>query len=352
MNLWLVFLTGLTSGGVTCAAMQGGLLAGVIANQKNSDIEKRDPNTKASNFDLGDWGPVTAFLIAKLFIHVVLGAVLGLLGTVATISPGVRLGFQVGAAIFMFATAMNLLEVHPIFRYLAFQPPKFAQKLLKKTSGASSLFAPALLGLFTVFIPCGVTQAMEIVAVSSGSALSGALIMGAFVLGTAPMFGLIGVATAKLSEVWRTTFLRTAAAVLIIMAISGVNGALQVMDSPYTLERLGPKIVALLPPYDTSPAPATSTVGEINGVQAVTIDVQNSGYTPKRFSVKAGVPVSLTVKAGQVYTCAAAFTFRAFGISAYIKPNTSQVFNFTPAQKGTYTFSCSMGMYSGTMEVI
>ena len=37
MNLWVAFITGLTTGGVSCAAMQGGLLAGLIANQKALD---------------------------------------------------------------------------------------------------------------------------------------------------------------------------------------------------------------------------------------------------------------------------------------------------------------------------
>jgi len=32
MNLFAIFLTGLTTGGLSCLAMQGGLLASVIAN--------------------------------------------------------------------------------------------------------------------------------------------------------------------------------------------------------------------------------------------------------------------------------------------------------------------------------
>ena len=39
MNLLLIFLTGLTTGGLSCLAMQGGLLAGVIANQKEQEHE-------------------------------------------------------------------------------------------------------------------------------------------------------------------------------------------------------------------------------------------------------------------------------------------------------------------------
>jgi len=39
MNLFLIFITGLTTGGIACAAMQGGLLASVIANQKDQEHE-------------------------------------------------------------------------------------------------------------------------------------------------------------------------------------------------------------------------------------------------------------------------------------------------------------------------
>lgn len=352
MNLWFIFLTGLTSGGVTCAAMQGGILASTIANQKRAEGKKVVEGAAPNSFDVGDWGPVSAFLTTKLIIHVILGFFLGWLGSAITLSLGMRLFFQGFAALFMFASAMNLLEIHPIFRYVVINPPRFARRLIKNNTTADRLFAPGLLGFLTVLIPCGVTQAMEILAISSGSPTQGALIMGSFVLGTAPMFVLIGIATAKLSEVWRTYFLRTAAILLIGMALYSVNGILQVSDSNYSLERLGPRIVKLLPPYDSKPRSATLTPTIVDGVQPVTINILNTGYSPKRFAVKSGIPVKLTVNAGEVYSCATAFTFRAFGINAFVKPNTNQVFTFTPDKKGLYTFSCSMGMYSGTMEVI
>ena len=344
MNLWLIFLTGLTSGGVTCAAMQGGILASTIANQKKVKVEP--------GFGVDDWGGVAAFLTTKLIAHIILGFFLGWLGSTISLTLGMRLFFQGFAALFMFASAMNLLEVHPIFRFLAFTPPKFARKLIKNNTAADRFFAPGLLGFLTILIPCGVTQAMEILAISSGSPVQGALIMGTFVLGTAPMFVLIGIATAKLSEVWRVYFLRTAAILLIAMALYSINGILQVSDSSYSLERLGPRIVKLLPPYDTTSRSASPTPTVVDGVQPVTINILNSGYSPKRFTVKSGIPVKLTVNAGEVYSCATAFTFRAFGINAYVKPNTNQIFTFTPDKKGIYTFACSMGMYSGTMEVI
>ena len=362
MNLWFIFLTGLTSGGVTCAAMQGGLLASTIANQKNLDTNKNSADTKPTSFDVGDWGPVAIFLVTKLGSHILLGFALGALGSAITFSASIRLFFQGFAALFMLASAMNLLEVHPIFRYLAFTPPKFARRLIKNNiSTTDKLFAPGLLGLFTVLIPCGVTQAMEVLAVTSGSAINGALIMGTFVLGTSPMFVLIGIATAKLSEVWKVYFLRSAAILLVGMALYSLNGILQVSDSPYSIQRMGPRLVKLLPPYEKSVdsvgarrgSPADPNVTLVNGVQKVTLHVSNSGYSPKAFKVQKDIPVELTLEStGNVYSCATAFTFKAFNITEMLGPSDSKVRKFTPTKKGIFTFACSMGMYSGTMEVI
>ena len=145
MDLLIIFLTGLTTGGLSCLAMQGGLLASVIANQKDQELadsaadkeikkarlrEKYLKTIKNSQWltvtlDELDILPVLMFLGAKLVSHTILGFLLGTLGSVITLSLGVRIAFQIFTALFMFGTAMNLLNVHPIFRYLAFSRQNF-----------------------------------------------------------------------------------------------------------------------------------------------------------------------------------------------------------------------------------
>lgn len=349
MNLWLIFLTGLTSGGVTCAAMQGGLLVSAIASYKKDFGSESTIST--------DWLAVASFMVAKFISHVMLGFGLGWLGSTVSLSENARLIFQGIAALFMLVSALNLLEVHKVFRYFSFAPPAFARRLIKGNKSLGSIFAPSILGFLTVLIPCGVTQAMELQAIVSGSPIQGALIMGAFILGTAPMFVLIGLATSKLTDAWRSTFLKIAATLLIGMALYSLNGILLVLDSPYTAQKIGPKIVKLLPPYEKSSTPTTkeitpSTAVE-SGVQKIKISISNGGYTPTYIKVKKDVPVELILEAGEgVYSCATAFTFRKFKIVDYLKPGESNVHVFTPTEKGVFTFACSMGMYSGTMEVI
>jgi uncharacterized protein len=349
MNLWLVFITGLTTGGLTCLAMQGGLLASVIATQKNREIESDPKNPKLKTFDRLDWMPVGMFLASKLVAHTVLGFLLGALGSVLTLSLGVSLTFQLFAAFFMFATAMNLLNVHPIFRFVVIQPPKFLNKYLKNAARAQAFFAPALLGALTVFIPCGVTQAMEILSIQSGSPVDGALILGVFVLGTVPMFALVGLATARLSEHWRDRFLRVAAYALLIMAVYGANGVLAVLDSPITVQRLTSPITSF---FSEERFAAAQTVPVVNGKQQVTINVLSNGYNPNFIRVKQGVPVELTLISEGAYGCANAFSFREYGISTFLQPTDRQTFVFTPNRTGRFTYACSMGMYLGTLEVI
>ena len=364
MNLLLIFITGLTTGGLSCLALQGGLLASVIANQKeeeyknitedtNKEKDKLSGTTSAKknfslkSFDVLDWMPVAIFLGTKLIVHTILGFSLGMVGSVISLSLGVRLVFQILTALFMFATAMNLLDVHPIFRYIVFQPPKFLQRMVRNSSKSKALFAPFILGLMTIFIPCGVTQAMEVLAINSGNPVSGALILFFFVLGTIPLFAILGVATAKLSEGWYKKFTKIAAAALVIMTIYSLNGVLLVVNSPITLN----KIVSPISNIFSKNSGSDSIQGENNKVQRITIEVVNSGYRPNYFRVKKGIPVELTLSSNGTYSCALAFVFREFGINEFLRSTDSRTVTFTPTKTGKYTFSCSMGMYTGTMEV-
>lgn len=340
MNLFLIFLIGLTTGGLSCAAMQGGLLTGLIANQKERKL------------DDSNWQPVLMFLSSKLVVHTLFGFLLGLAGSVLEVSLEVRLFFQFLAAIFMFGTAMNLMDVHPIFRHFAFQPPKFLQRMVRNSAKSQALFGPALLGVLTIFIPCGTTQAMELLAINSGDPIQGALIMFAFVLGTSPLFAAIGVATAKLAEGWRDAFLRFAAFVLVIMAAYSVNGILVVFDSPITAQKIARPLTYFFSDERFENVGGAGRPVVVDGVQKLTINVFNNGYSPRNLRAQAGIPVELMIKTNDVYSCATSFTMKAFNIRAFLNPTDEQTFTFTPSEPGNYTFTCSMGMYTGTLEVI
>jgi uncharacterized protein len=134
MNLPAVFLTGLLAGGVSCAAVQGGLLAGLVSRQKATasrtgaarDNAAKGPVTAARGKSstatvvttttwrtrLGDdLAPVGGFLAGKLVSYTLAGAVLGALGTLIALSPHTRAVVQVLAGLLIIAFGLAQLEV-------------------------------------------------------------------------------------------------------------------------------------------------------------------------------------------------------------------------------------------------
>ena len=65
--------------------------------------------------------------------------------------------------------------------------------------------------------------------------------------------------------------------------------------------------------------------------------------------VKANQPVEITLD-NTVRGCYRAFTIRALGVSEYSADPSNKV-TFTPTQKGTFGFACTMGMGTGTIIV-
>jgi len=327
MNLGLIFFTGLTTGGLSCLAVQGGLLVSLIANLKSRFL----------------FLPVLMFLLSKATVYAVLGFLLGLFGSKISLNPAIAAVFQIFTALFMFGTAMNLLNIHPIFRYLTITPPAFVRRFLKSTNKSEALFTPLILGALTVLIPCGVTQAMEVLAINSANPIQGALIMLFFVLGTVPLFVLFGVSATRFSATWQVQFSRVASTLLIVFSLYVFNSSLILFNAPITFSTLTRPLRWFFSAERFESNPVNNQI---------TININNSGYSPKYFQVKVNQPVQLTLVSKNVRSCALAFVFKSFNIRAILKPTDKQTFTFTPTKTGSYLYSCSMGMYSGTMEVV
>src|SRR5258708_38815581 len=103
MDLGLVFLTGLTVGGLSCMVVQGGLLTSGIATRKAA----RMGDTSFSDHAL----PVFSFLITKLLVYVALGFALGWVGKTLAFSDTARLIMQAVAGLYMLSVALYLLKV-------------------------------------------------------------------------------------------------------------------------------------------------------------------------------------------------------------------------------------------------
>jgi len=368
-SLWLIFLTGLTAGGLSCVAVQGGLLATTIARREQLLLEEKLVLTEDGSQTTGHATPILLFLGAKLVAYTLLGALLGLFGSWISLSPAMRGGLQILIGLFMLGMALQMLDVHPIFRYLVIQPPKRIQRFIRQSSKADDAFTPLFLGALTVFIPCGVTQAMELLALGSGSATRGALIMFAFVLGTSPIFYLLGLATARLSSAWEGTFMRAAAIAILVMALYsmlagsrllgyqiGLGNPIEVADSGDSSDsiiRATP--IALLDDGATQMTGlAARNLPQINsdGYQEVKIAALNSGYEPTLLRLRAGVPARITLVTNETYSCARAFVIPALGVERVLSETGDETIELMPQEVGSIPFTCSMGMYTGVIEVV
>lgn len=342
MNLIPIFVTGLTVGGITCMAVQGGILASLITSREEEEIQRKIKRTNSL------W-PVAAFLIAKLIAYTVLGAALGLIGQALTLTDTARIIMQFVAGAYMIAVALHLLNVHPIFRYVLIQPPHFLRRLVHHQTTRKDMFAPAIFGLLTIFLPCGTTLAMEALAISSGSPLWGAAIMATFTVATAPYFLGLGWLTTVLGDAYQQRFLKVAALVLLYLGVVSINGGLTLVGSPLTLQTIG-RVFYERSRYAQQQAP--SGVALVNGVQEATINVYPTSYTPNYLQLQSGVPAKLNLVTSEGLGCTAAFTIPQLGVRKILQPSSTALVEFTPQQKGRITWTCSMGMYSGIMEVI
>ena len=322
-NLLLIFITGLTTGGLSCVALQGGLLASALPHRRTLPT-------------------LSAFLFAKLLAYTLLGLLLGYVGSFFTLSPVTRGYFQLFIALYLAGVAGALLDIHPYFRYFLIKPPKRLLHLIKNETDSDSVFTPALLGLMTIFLPCATTQAMLALALSSGSPLYAAAIMFSFTLGTTPTFALLGFLFSRAQSLFKRFFYPAAATLMLLLALNSLNGGLTLIGSPYTFGN----IISVLGSSQTIDAVASDTI------QEVTINVTNNGYTPKTITLKSGLKTRLKLVTNNTFSCARAFVIPALDYQVVLPNTGSTVYEFTPDKPGTLVFSCSMGMYTGQFKVI
>lgn len=346
----IAFVTGLTTGGLRCLAVQGGLLAASLAQQIEQDLGQgavgasKGAGKKKTSGRVNTALPIALFLLAKLVAYTLLGALLGAVGSFLSLSPTMRAIMLIAIGIFMVGNALRMLNVHPIFRYFNLEPPKFITRYIRrKSKNNTDHLTPLFLGALTVFIPCGVTQAMMAAALATGNALQGAMLMFSFTLGTSVLFFTAAYLTAQIGARLEKYFLRFVAVVLLVLGLVSVNNGLNLMGSPLSLNSLAGRF---LPSAQSSATETAETGQQIS--DALVLDVKNNGYFPQTLTAPAGVPVTLALITDQTYSCSRDFVIPALEYYELL-PDTGTVTLEIPAQPAgsVLRFTCSMGMYTG-----
>lgn len=204
------FLIGLVASVSSCLAIVGGLVLSLSATVSQDNIPDRMP--------------ITLFHGGRIIGFAILGGILGLLGQSIGMSFTLSSILGILSALIMLVLGLNLMGV--LSKNLVTLPTGIFRGV---QSLEQTRFAPVLLGAGTFFLPCGFTQSMQVAALSSGSWMSGSLIMLFFSLGTLPVlatlsFGSISLGKGKYADAFFATSGVVVIGLGVFALLSGLAG--------------------------------------------------------------------------------------------------------------------------------
>lgn len=337
---FVIFLIGLTAGLSTCMALVGGLVLGISARHA-----KKHPEATA----LQKFRPHLFFNLGRIVSYGVLGGMLGVLGSFLNVS-GTMLGvLTLLIGIVMLFLGLKLIGIFPGLDRVNFTVPKSMSRLFgsehhkREYRHRNAVF----LGAFTFFLPCGFTQSMQILAIGSGSFVEGAFIMGLFALGTAlGLLGIGGLASA-VKGIFARRFFKFAGVAVTLFALFNISNGLNVIGwkSLFPLNSKDSSKGGISQTEQASPATASEDT-----VQTVRMTQDGYGYHPQTLTVEKGRLVRLVITSTNPYSCASSLIIPKMGVQKSLKSG-ENIVEFTPTEVGKIPFSCSMGMYTGTIIV-
>ncbi|SEG92618.1 Sulfite exporter TauE/SafE [Thermomonospora echinospora] len=326
--------TGLLAGAASCASVQFGLLTGAVREAGRPLL------------------PVIAFLTAKLAAHTVLGALLGAVGAAVAPGPRVRAALLVAAGVLLTVFALDLLGVPAARRLLRREgqsghcaaPPAGRGPGVVGNPGAARspgafgrLRRPVALGAFTVLVPCGLTLSAELLAVGSRSALGGAAVMAGFVLGTAPVFALLGMALGR-------------GLGALGGGLGAVAGAVVLVVAGWTLMS-GLRLGGWLPSPGQARAVAEGSAEFVRtdgaGVQTITVWALDRGYRPSAIVARSGLPTVLVVRTRETRGCTRAFVIPGRDLERMLPVTGETRIPLGSPAPGRLRYTCASGHYPG-----
>lgn len=331
-----IFVVGLVAASSSCIAVVGGLLLSSSArfNEKYPSLGR-----------VGKMRPVVLFVLGRIVSYTLLGGLLGVIGGVLSPSPLVTAIITLIAALYMLIMGLEMLHMAP--SWLKVLLPRTSKSLSHKIVDAEGKDHPAmpfLLGGATFFLPCGFTQALQLYALTTGSFTTAALMLLAFALGTAPALLALGFASSSLKGKLGKFFFQFSGALVIVLGLWNIQNALSIAGFTSPLRNAN-SIAATGVKKDPN-------VKETNGVQVVKMKVSGiTGYDPDEITIEAGKPVRWEVDGTDAGGCSNVIVARKLGIQKVLKKGIN-VIQFTPKEVGRIAFSCSMGMYRGSFNVV
>lgn len=348
MNLFLPMLAlGLVTS-LHCVSMCGPLVVGYALKgaEDGSIARKLVPNL--------------AYQGAKIASYMAVGLLLGAIGSAFNLDA-VRPYVMFVAGAFMIVIALGMTGRFPWAARLTPRPPRFLVRALSRTrraaneraeAGAHSLATPVSLGLLTGLFPCAPLMSAQLTAAASGSALSGALAMFAFGLGTAPLMLGFGTASSMLPAKLRERAMALLAVVVLLFGLVYINRGLMLVGSPVTASSVKQMVFGgQAPSASTGQSSAEEYKTGVDGVVEIPLAIVNTQFQPSTLHLPADRPIRLIVDRQEDNPCSDQLSIPQMGILVDLKAFGTTTVDVPASKGGTYTLTCGMGMMSGEIVV-
>lgn len=340
-----LFLPMLTLGLVTslhCVSMCGPMVASyAVKDAEEGSLAKR----LIPNF---------AYQGAKIFSYMLVGLILGAIGSAFNLDA-IRPYVMLGAGVFMIVLGLGMTGKFPWAARLSPAPPKFLIKALSSTrrkaaadaaENRSSLGTPITFGLLTGLMPCAPLMAAQLNAAAAGSAVSGAIGMFAFGIGTAPLMLGFGAVSTMLPRRTKERAMALLAVVVIVFGLVYLNRGAMLVGSPVNFESA--KTAVLGGPVQ---AENVDYVVGADGVVEIQLAIINTRFVPDTLSLPADQPVRFIVDRQEAGACSDQLAVPQLGVLVDLAPNGVTQVDIPAAPAGTYTLTCGMGMMYGQLQV-
>ena len=206
------FVLGAIASVSTCMAVVGGLVLSVSANFAKENDKVR---------------PQMLFHVGRLVSFFVLGGAIGALGSAFQLGATGTFVLGIIVALVLLALGINLLDIFPWAKKLQLTMPRSIARRVHGFKNINHTLTPLLIGVATFFLPCGFTQSMQIYTLTTGSFLTGALLMSAFALGTLPVLALLSFSSLGIhTKAQSGVFFKTAGLVVIFFGLFNFMNAL------------------------------------------------------------------------------------------------------------------------------
>ncbi len=338
-NGTMALVVGLTAGFSTCMALIGGLVLSVA-----SKYAENHPTEST----LQKFRPHLFFNLGRIVSFVLLGGAIGLIGSAFAISSTFLGLLTIAVGIVMLLLGLQLTGIFPRLTKGFTLPSGLAKKLginNRKDREYSHTHA-FMMGAVTFFLPCGFTQAMQLLAVSTGDPVQAAIIMGAFAIGTTPGLLSLGGITSIVKGIFAQRFFRIVGIVVVAMAFINVANGLNLSGISQSIENFE------LPQASQKQEQALAQSLEGSTILNTTYTLRED-IIPSTFTAKVGQRTTLLVDVkdnGQ--GCMS--TIMIIGLDnrpQYLAKGEKIAITFTAKKPGTYKIACAMGVPRGSITV-